>query len=96
MSKPLTIDPAVLQRLRKLPETDRGECLLALCELVDTFGRPHTHAGLGIRKLGNKLFESRGNARVRFILQDRPDDLFVSFMGNHDEVRALLKSGKYR
>jgi len=46
--------------------------------------------------LGNKLFECRGSLALRFIFQDRPDDLFVSFLGNHDEIKALLKGGKYR
>jgi hypothetical protein len=95
LSKPLTIDPAVLQRLRRLSKAERTECLLALCELVDGFGRPHTHSGLGIRKLGHKLFECRGNLELGFIFQNRPNDLFISFLGNHDEVRALLKSSKY-
>src|SRR5262245_5347349 len=72
LSKPLTIDPAVLQRLRRLSKAERTECLLALCDLVDSFGRPHAHSGLGIRKLGNKLFECRGNVELRFIFQDRP------------------------
>jgi len=69
--------------------------LLALCELTEGFGRPHLHSGLGIRKLGGKLFECRGNLALRFIFQDRPTDLFVSFLGNHDEIRALLRSGQY-
>jgi hypothetical protein len=32
---------------------------------------------------------------LRFIFQDRPSDLFVSFLGNHDEVKALLHTRKY-
>jgi hypothetical protein len=47
-------------------------------------------------KLGSKLFECRGNVALRFIFQDRPSELFVSFLGNHAEIKALLKSGKYR
>ena len=86
----------MLRRLRELPKTERVECLLALCELNESFGRPHAHSGLGIRKLGNKLFECRGILALRFIFQDRPADLFVSFLGNHDEVKTLLRSGKYR
>jgi len=82
--------------LRELPKSQRAECLLALCELTESFGRPHVHSGLGIRKLGEKLFECRADLALRFIFQDRPSDLFVSFLGNHDEIRALLKSGKYR
>jgi hypothetical protein len=54
------------------------------------------HSGLGIRKLGDKIFECRGNASLRFIFQDRPADLFVSFLGNHNEVKALLQTRKYR
>lgn len=96
MTKSLSIDPAVLQRLRDLPKSERVECLLALCELAETFGRPHMHSGLGIRKLGNKLYECRGSLALRFIFQDRPADLFVSFLGNHDEIKALFRSGKYR
>jgi hypothetical protein len=96
LTKPLSIDSGVLRRLRELPKNEKVECLLALCELVESFGRPHAHSGLGIRKLGDKLFECRGSLALRFIFQDRPADLFVSFLGNHDEIKALLRSGKYR
>jgi len=33
---------------------------------------------------------------LRFVFQNRPDALFVSFLGSHDEVKALLRRGKYR
>jgi hypothetical protein len=33
---------------------------------------------------------------LRFIFQDRAADLFVSFLGDHAEIKALLQSGKYR
>ncbi len=79
-----------------MPRRERAECLLALCELAESFGEPHAHGGIGIRKLGTKLFECRGSLALRFVFQDRPTDLFVSFLGGHDEVKALLRSGKYR
>lgn len=96
MAKDLTIDSAVLRRLNELPEGERAECLLALCELIEQSGKPHLHSGLGIRKLGVKLFECRAGLSRRFIFLDRGDELFVSFLGNHDEIKALLKRGKYR
>ena len=95
MNKPLSIDPAVLRRLKSLPKSERAECLLALYELPEMFGRPHVHSGLGIRKLGSRLFECRGNVALRFIFQDRPSALFVSFLGTHDEIKALLQHRKY-
>lgn len=96
MSKALAIAPDVLKRLRGLAKDDRTECFLALCELAEGFGRPHVHGGLGIRKLGDRLFECRGTLALRFLFQDRPAELFVSFLGKHDEVKALLRRGKYR
>ncbi len=96
MSKSLAIAPEVLKRLRGLAKPDKTECLLALCELADSFGRPHVHGGLGIRKLGERLFECRGTISLRFLFQDRPGELFVSFLGNHDEVKAILRRGTYR
>ena len=96
MARLLSLDPAVLKRLKELPRADKSQCLLLLCDLVDAFGQPHVHAGMGIRKLGEKLFECRAWLDVRFVFQDRGVDLYVSFVGNHDEVRALLRRGKYR
>ena len=96
MAKALAIDPAVLKRLRELPKQERVECLLAPCDLAESFGHPHVHGGLGIRKLGARLFECRGTLALRFVFQSRPEALFVSLLGTHDEVQALLRSGKYR
>jgi len=96
LTKLLSIDPAVIRRLRELPKNERVECLLALCDLVEGYGQPHVHSGLDIRKLGTKLFECRGNRDQRFVFLDRGAELFVSFIGNHDEIRALLRRGSYR
>jgi hypothetical protein len=96
LHRALAIDAAVLRRLRELPKEERAECLLALCEVVESFGRPHVHSGLGVRKLGHRLFECRGTLTLRFLFQSRPEDLFVCFLGSHDEVKALLRRGAYR
>ena len=93
MARLLSIDPAVLERLRALSRADRAESLLVLCDLMDAFGRPHVHSGLGIRKLGAKLFECRAGLSRRFVFQDRGADLFVFFYGDHDEVKVLLRRG---
>ena len=94
MKKPLAIDPEVLRRLGGLPKSERGECLQALCDLCENFGRPHVHSGVGIRKLGRNLFECRGNLDLRFVFQDRPGSLYVRLLGNHNEVQALLRNIK--
>jgi hypothetical protein len=96
LGKLLSIDPPVLKRLRDLPRKERAECLLALLDLVEAFGQPHRHGGPSVRKLGGSLFECRAGLSLRFVFQDRPGELFVSFLGSHDEVKALLRRGSYR
>ena len=81
----------VLSRLAALPRDERAECLLALCDLIQTFGRPHLHSGLGVRKLTKNVFECRGNLKLRFLFFNRPADLYVWLLGDHDEVRAALR-----
>jgi len=95
LKKPLAIDPEVLRRLAELPKQQRIECLLALCELAETFGKPHLHSGLSIRKLTKAAFEFRGNIDLRFLFHNRQNDLYVSFLGDHDQVRSALKSGRF-
>ena len=96
MNKPLTIEPAVLQRLKSLSRADRLACLEALWELSEQFGQPHLHTGVSIRKLGGKLFECRASLALRLIFLDRREDLYVCFLGNYDQVQTLLRTGKYR
>jgi hypothetical protein len=94
LDKLLSIDPTVLKRLKNLPKDEKVECLLALSELSEVFGKPHLHTGLSIRKLGPNLFECRGTKSLRFLFQNRASDLYIAFLGNHDEIKRLLQSGR--
>ena len=95
MRKPLVVRPAVFDRLSALPKAARDECWDALLKLTETFGQPHVHSGIGIRKLGRLLFECRGNRDLRFLFLNLTDCLEVRFLGNHDEIRKEIKSNKY-
>ena len=94
MKKPLVVNPRVFLRLSALPKADRDECWDALLQLTDTFGRPHVHSGIGIRKLGRQLFECRGNRDFRFLFLNLDDCLEVTFLGNHDEIRQEIRGGR--
>ena len=91
MKKPLTIKGEGLARLAALPRDERAECMLALIDLAQSFGQPHQHRGLGIRKLVKGVFECRGNLRLRFLFLDRSADLYVWMLGDHNDVRAALR-----
>ncbi len=63
-----------------------------LLQLVDQFGKPHAHAGLGLRCLRENAFEFRISRDIRVVfLFLKPNRLHLMMTGNHNEVRAWLK-----
>jgi len=57
------------------------------------WGIPHLHGGVGIRKLGRDVFECRAglDARMLFVADASNSELTFFALGNHDEIRRLLK-----
>jgi hypothetical protein len=59
---------------------------------AETFGRPHLHTGVDIRRLGKNLFECRTGIHRRLLFESGPDAITFVFSGNHDDVQAYLKN----
>ena len=93
MNKPPLVDAAVSERLATLSRTERAECLLAIHDLREAFGKPHQPAGLSIRKLRAKTFECRAMIRLRYLFESRPECLYIFALANHDEIHRMLRSG---
>ena len=55
------------------------------------YGRPHLHAGIGIRRLG-KHMECRDALDYRLTFGREGDALIFLFYGTHHEVKAFLKN----
>jgi hypothetical protein len=95
LKKRLIILPVVQAKAAVLPEAEKRECWLALGTLCEEFGQPHIHSGLGIRKLRQRTYECRAGLHWRLVFIDAEEGLFVEFLGSHDEVRRLTRSGKF-
>ena len=93
MDKPTLIDAVVFERLGTLSRSERAECLLALHDLREAFGRPHQHTGLSIRKLRAKTFECRATLKLRYLFENRLECLYVFALADHDEVQRMLRTG---
>jgi hypothetical protein len=65
----------------------------AVARLESVYGKPHLHAGLGIRPFG-RYFEFRAGLGLRVLFLPESGDLFLCFVGNHDQVRAYLKRSR--
>lgn len=79
--------------LQKLPPEFQAACLEALRELPKVFGRPHVHAGLGVRQLRAGLYEVRIGLGVRAVFVRSADVLEVQRIGSHDTIRRYLQGG---
>jgi hypothetical protein len=65
----------------------------AVDRVSTSFGHPHLHAGIGLRKLEDALFECRSGLKTRLVFELLPDgSIYFHMMGNHDEVLKFLKA----
>ncbi len=76
---------------RALPPDRRRELDDALRRLSETFGQPHLHSGLGIRRLKRDYFECRMGRDLRSAFKLQGRTLFMARIGSHDDVRRFLK-----
>ncbi len=57
-----------LKSLSKLNAGQKAKTEAVLRDLMDTFGKPHLHAGIGVRKLAPNYYECRVDLRWRILL----------------------------
>jgi hypothetical protein len=77
---------------RKLTHSQQTVVRAAVARLAASFGRPHEHSGLGLRAFGH-YFEFGAGLGLRVLFLAEGSDLFLCFVGNHDQVRAFIKQG---
>lgn len=83
--------PAFARRFRKLAPEQQAEVRAAAMRLPDVFGRPHLHAGLGLRSFG-RYFEFRAGLAVRVLFLVEGGDAHLVTFGGHDAIRAYVKN----
>lgn len=81
-----------LKRVEKLNRTDKDQLSDVLQSLEAGFGNPHSHAGLGIRRLRKDLFECRAGLRLRIVFYAERGVLSIYDVMTHDEIKAWLHS----
>ena len=82
--------PSFTRRYNRLTSQHRSRVDAAVARLEDAFGRPHLHAGVGIRPFGRYL-EFRAGLDLRVLFLPEGGDLFLMCVGNHDEIRSYVK-----
>ena len=87
----ILLGPRFHAALKNLNDADLARVEAALQVTPDCFGRPHAHAGISIRRLRKNVFEGRAGLKLRLLFRQNADALEFFFVGNHDEVRRLIR-----
>ena len=84
-------DASYLRSLKKYSETEINDIKAAVVQLPDIFGKPHIHAGLGIRKIRRRIAELRCGLKLRVLFMRDSEDFVLLFAGDHDQAAKWLK-----
>jgi hypothetical protein len=84
----------LLEKIRSKSKSERQEIGDAINRVVENWGRPHMHSGIGIRRLTKTIFECRIGLddRLAFVFIATPPELVFFFIGNHDGIQKLIRS----
>ena len=88
----MDLGPRFLRALRRIKPDITDEAEKRLAQIAAGFGSPHTHGGLGLRKLEHRAYEARIGLHYRLLLIHETDRLTAFDVMAHEEVRRWLKS----
>ena len=95
-SKPslrLSFHHRLVVQIRELDKAKRKIIGQLLDQVASSMGQPHLHAGIGLRKLNDALYECRLDLKTRLVFEALPEKvLYFHMMGSHDEVIKFLKA----
>lgn len=82
--------PSFERAFRKLSSQAQAEIKTRALLLPEAFGKPHIHAGLGVRKVG-PYFEFRAGLKWRVLFVIRQGDVVLVTVGNHDNIVRFVR-----
>ncbi|WP_367871557.1 hypothetical protein [Luteolibacter sp. Populi] len=98
-SKPsyrVSLAEELLEQIRTKTKRERRAIGEAMNRVLEAWGQPHVHAGVGIRRLTKTIYECRVGLddRLAFVVLVTPQELVFFFLGNHDEIQKLIRGKK--
>ena len=85
------LTPRIRKTADKLPPDVRTKASAAIAQVAAAFGDPHTHRGLGLRKIARRSYEIRVHLQLRVVFIHDGETLTAYDVMNHDEVSLWLR-----
>jgi len=83
--------PGFERRYKRLSRHQQSRVDGAVGRFERAVGRPHEHAGIGLRPFGRYL-EFRAGLDLRILALPESGDFFLMCVGNHAEIRIYIKN----
>jgi mRNA-degrading endonuclease RelE of RelBE toxin-antitoxin system len=80
--------------LQNLSLEGKKQIKKSIYQLIDAFQSQTIPPGLGLKKISPSLWELRVGLKLRVVFVLEEGLVKWSFVGNHDEVRKLIRSNK--
>lgn len=79
-----------------MSKEERREIGDAMNIVRDSWGSPHVHSGIGIRRLTKTIYECRIglDQRLAFVFIATPPELQFFFIGDHNDIQKLIRANR--
>ena len=89
--KKIVILPSFERSIRRFTSIEKDRLVIALEKFNDFLVTGKISSGLGFKKIRHDIFEFRIDMRLRVIVKDENDTLYMAIAGSHEDIKRYLK-----
>ncbi|OIO33830.1 MAG: hypothetical protein AUJ70_02460 [Candidatus Omnitrophica bacterium CG1_02_40_15] len=89
--KKIVILPSFERSIRRFTSTEKDRLIITLEKFNDFLVTGRISSGLGFKKIRHDIYEFRIDIRLRVIVKDEDDALYMVLAGTHEDIKRYLK-----
>ena len=89
--KKIVILPSFERSIKRFTPAEKDRLVTALEKFNNFLVTGRIPSGLGFKKIGTGIFEFRIDMRLRAIVKDENDALYIVLAGSHEDIKMYLK-----
>lgn len=89
--KKIVILPSFERSIKRFTSIEKDRLIIALEKFNDFLVTGKISSGLGFKKIRHDIFEFRIDIRLRVIVKDENDTLYMVIAGSHEDIKRYLK-----
>lgn len=90
--KKIVILPSFERSIKRFTPAEKDHLVVAFEKFNNFLVTGRISSGLGFKKIGTDIFEFRIDIRLRVIVKDEDDTLYMVLAGSHEDIKRYLKN----